>query len=90
MGRETRDLSVSISGVRTAEDYGNLLHYLESLEYVDAVGVSGLLDNRLSLLVSTRATTAQLRYLLESDKLLFDDQLAIAGTAELRLVWRRQ
>lgn len=90
MGRETRDLTVSISGVRTAEDYGNLLHYLESLEFVDAVGVSGLLDSRLSLLVSTRATAAQLLYLLESDQLLFDDQLAIAGTAELRLVWRRQ
>ena len=49
-----------------------------------------LLGSRLSLSLSTRATATQLLYLLESDQLLFNDQLAIAGTAELRLVWRWQ
>ena len=90
MGRETRQLQVSIAGVRSPADYGNLLHYLESLEFIDEVGVTELLGSRLSLSLSTRATATQLLYLLESDQLLFNDQLAIAGTAELRLVWRWQ
>ena len=90
LGREARELQVSIDGIRTPADYGELLAYLESLEFVDAVGVARLQGTRLSLLLSTRAAPAQLLGLLEADRRLFNDQLAIAGQADLRLVWRRR
>ena len=70
--------------------YGDLLRYLESLEFVDAVAVAQLRGTRLNLLVSTRAAPEQLLGLLEADRQLFNDQLAIAEQADLRLVWRRR
>lgn len=90
LGRETRKLRISIGGIRTPADYGDLLRYLESLEFVDAVAVAQLRGTRLSLLVSTRAAPEQLLGLLEADRQLFNDQLAIAEQADLRLVWRRR
>lgn len=90
LGREARQLQVSIDGVQTPADYGELLQYLQSLEFVDAVDVAQLQGTRLSLLVSTRAAPAQLLSLLEADQRLFNNQLAIAEQADLRLVWRRR
>ncbi len=90
LGRETRELQVSIDGIRTPADYAELLQYLESLEFVDSVGVTQLQGTRLSLLLSTRAAPEQLLGLLQADRRLFNDRLAIAGQADLRLVWRRR
>ena len=88
-GRVAGTLALSVSGVSTPADYGSLLSYLRSLEFVTEVGVSGIRDNRLWLTVATPAEPARLLATFERDRKLFDDQLALLDAADLRLVWRR-
>lgn len=81
-------LAISVSGVVNPADYGALLGYLRSLEFVQNVGVSGIRDGRLWLVVDTPAEAARLLEAFERDRRLFDDQLAMVDGADLRLVWR--
>ena len=89
-GRQVGQLRVRVSGVRTPTDYGQLLGYLESLEFLDAVGVLSLAGDELQLVLRTRAEPDQLRGLLEADHKLFHDRLASPGLTDLNLVWRAQ
>lgn len=87
-GRQAGQLRLVVSGIRTPGDYGALLNYLKSLEFVQNVGVSGLREGRLWLLVDTPADPDRLLGTFERDRQLFDDQLALVEDADLRLVWR--
>lgn len=87
-GRQAGQLSVAVSGVRSPADYGALLQYIRSLEFVQNVGISGLRQGRLWLLVDTPAEPQRLLATFERDRQLFNDQLAQLDGADLRLVWR--
>jgi len=87
-GREAGRVAISVSGVATPADYGALLGYLRSLEFVQNVGVSGIRDGRLWIVVDTPAEATRLLETFERDKQLSDDQLAMVDGADLRLVWR--
>ena len=87
-GRQAGQLRLVVSGIRSPGEYGALLNYLKSLEFVQSVGVSGLREGRLWLLVDTPADPDRLLGTFERDRQLFDDQLALVEDADLRLVWR--
>lgn len=87
-GRQAGQLQLAVSGVRTPADYGELLRYVKSLEFVQSVGVSGIHEGRLWLLVDTPAEPGRLLAAFERDRQLFNDQLALVDSADLRLVWR--
>jgi hypothetical protein len=87
-GRQAGQLQLAVSGVRTPADYGALLGYVKSLEFVQSVGVTGMRDGRIWLLVDTPAEPDRLLSTFERDRQLFDDQLALLDSADLRLVWR--
>lgn len=87
-GRQVGQLKLAISGIRNAADYGRLLRYLESLEFVDSVFVRQLLGDRLWIDIETRAEPDQLGELFAADRQLFPDRLALLDAADLQLVWR--
>jgi hypothetical protein len=87
-GRQAGQISLAVSGIRTPGDYGALLGYMRSLEFVRNVGVLGMSDGRIWLLVDTPAEPERLLGIFERDRQLFDDQLALVDNADLRLVWR--
>jgi hypothetical protein len=87
-GRQVGQLKLAISGIRNAADYGRLLGYLKSLEFVDSVFVRQLLGERLWIDIETRAEPDQLGALFEADRQLFPDRLALLDAADLQLVWR--
>jgi hypothetical protein len=87
-GREVGQLAVVVSGVASPDDYGALLRYVRSLEFVDQVGVVGLTGARLWLTIATPAGPDQLLAAFERDGWLFDDQLTVLSSADLRLIWR--
>ncbi len=87
-GRQAGQVQLAVSGVRTPADYGALLGYLKSLEFVQNVGVTGMRDGRIWLLVDTPAEPDRLLTTFERDRQLFNDQLALIDHADLRLVWR--
>ncbi|HEY5647686.1 MAG TPA: DUF2066 domain-containing protein [Pseudomonadales bacterium] len=86
--REAGRLAVSVSGIASPADYGALLGYLRSLEFVQGVGVSGIRDGRLWIVVDTPAEAPRLLETFQRDGQLFEDQLALIDGADLRLVWR--
>jgi hypothetical protein len=87
-GREAGQLRLVVSGIRSPGEYGALLNYLKSLEFVQKVGVTGLKGGRLWLLVDTPADPDRLLGTFERDRQLYDDQLALVDDADLKLVWR--
>ncbi len=87
-GRQAGQLQLAVSGLRSPADYGELLNYLRSLEFVQNVGVTGLRGGRLWLLLDTPADPERLLGTFERDQQLYDDQLARVENADLRLVWR--
>ena len=87
-GRQAGQLQLAVSGIRSPADYGALLNYLASLEFVQNVGVTGLEAGRLWLLLDTPADPDRLLGTFERDGQLYDDQLARVDDADLRLVWR--
>ncbi len=87
-GRQAGQIQLAVSGVRSPADYGALLGYMKSLEFVQSVGVTGIRDGRIWLLVDTPAEPEQLLTTFERDRQLYNDQLALIDNADLRLVWR--
>jgi hypothetical protein len=87
-GRQSGQISLAVSGIRTPGDYGALLRYMRSLEFVEGVGVTGLMDGRVWLLLNTPADPDRLLGTFERDRALYNDQLALLENADLRLVWR--
>ena len=87
-GRPAAQLRVAVAGVNTPADYGALLNYLRSLEFVEQVGVSGIHNQRLWLTIDTTAGAERLLTTFVRDRRLFDDQLARIDAADLRVIWR--
>ena len=87
-GGQAGRLRLAVRGVTTPADYGALLNYIRSLEFVDRVGVAGMENQRLWLTVDTPADPHQLLAAFQRDRRLYDDQLAMMNSADLRLVWR--
>lgn len=86
-GRQAGQIQLAVSGVRTPADYGALISYMKSLEFVQNVGVTGLSEGRIWLLVDTPAEPERLLSTFERDGQLYHDQLARLDNADLRLVW---
>jgi hypothetical protein len=87
-GRQAGELILSVTGIDTPADYGGLLDYLDSLEFVNRIAVVAIRGGRLWLTVDTPADSGQLLAAFERDRRLFDDQLALVEAADLRVVWR--
>jgi hypothetical protein len=87
-GRQAGQVQLAVSGVRSPADYGALIGYVKSLEFVQNVGVTGVQDGRIWLLLDTPADPDQLLNTFERDRQLYNDQLALLDSADLRLVWR--
>ena len=83
LGRESGLLQLAVGGIRSPADYGSLLNYLRSLEFVDAVVVSRLQGDRLWINLQTRADAKQLGDLFEADQPEYDSQIELGdrGTA---------
>lgn len=90
LGRQAGIVQLAVSGIRGAADYGGLLTYLRSLEFIDTVAVNRFQGNRLWIDLQTRADAQQLTSLFEADRLLFTDRLVAVDSADLQLVWRQQ
>jgi hypothetical protein len=86
LGRDLSRMEVHVRGIANPSAYGGLLTYLGTLEYIDAVDVTGLSAEVMKLRVVTRASVSQLEHLFESDGVLMldDDALMVPG---LSLVW---
>jgi len=87
-GRQAGRLRLAVGGVTTPTDYGALLGYIRSMEFIEQVGVLGLSNSRLWLTIDTPADPDQLLAIFERDGHLFNDQLMVLNSADLRLIWR--
>ena len=65
--RPTEPRSLVVGGIASPSDYGGLLRYLAGLEYLQAVAVIGVDQDRLDIQVSSRAETGRLLRLLQAD-----------------------
>jgi len=81
-------LRIAVNGIETPVDYGALLGYLRGLEFIDAVNVVEIRGARLWLTLQTPAKPAQLLAAFERDRRMFDDQLTVMDSADLKLIWR--
>lgn len=90
LGRESGALQLAVSGIRNPGDYGHLLGYLRSLEFIDSIVINRLQGDRLWLNLQTRADAQQLGNMFEADGQLFRDRLALVDAADLQVVWRQR
>ena len=88
LGRQTGTVRMTVAGIRAPADYGALLAYLESLEFVQSVSVVEVVDARLVLELNTPADPDELLLAFERDRRMFDDRLAVSTAADLKVFWR--
>ena len=72
-GLHTEGISIWVSGVRSVSEYGSLLRYLQSLEFIDRVDVAEVSINQIRIVVHTRSTLSRLSELLYSDGVITSD-----------------
>ena len=87
LGREPRQILLGVSGIGSAADYGNLLNYLEALEFVDGVDVARIKADHLGLIVTTSAEPEQLLRLLEIERRLLLPDDSVLSDADIEMVW---
>ena len=87
-GLHTAGINIWVSGVTTISDYGSLLRYLQSLEFIDRVDVAEVSINQIRVVVHTRSTLRQLSELLYSDGLIAKDTSEKSAFDLNRHVWR--
>ena len=87
-GLHTAGINIWISGVTTVSDYGSLLRYLQSLEFIDRVDVAEVSINQIRLVVHTRSTLARLSELLYSDGVIAKETDEISALDLNRYIWR--
>ena len=88
LGRLPQDIRVGVSGIRSATDYGNLLGYLGSLEFVDEVSLIRVQADRLGLIVTTRADPEQLLRMFKVDRYLSDVGPSMDNPSDVELMWQ--
>ena len=87
-GLHTAGINIWISGVTTVSDYGSLLRYLQSLEFIDRVDVAEVSINQIRLVVHTRSTLARLSELLYSDGVIAKETDETSALDLNRYIWR--
>ncbi len=90
LDRGVRRVNLTVSAVRSAGDYAELLRYFGGLEFVQELTVSSVAGDRLGLTLLTAAEPDQLLELFRLDQRLFPDQLGEARGGALALVWQRR
>lgn len=89
LGRESHQVLLGVRGIAGPTEYGNLLNYLEALEFVDGVFVARVSADHLGLIVTTRAKPEQLRRLLNIEQRLRDPVDSVFSSADIEMVWGR-
>ena len=87
-GLHTAGINIWVSGITAISDYGSLLRYLQSLEFIDRVDVAEVSINQIRVVVHTRSTLRQLSELLYSDGLIAKDTSEKSAFDLNRHVWR--
>jgi len=84
--RAQRAQRIHITGLSDVLGYAELMAYLNSLEFVDALDVEAIDDSRLSIALVSRAEPEQLLALLTAQGRLREDLLARGF--EMQLIWQ--
>lgn len=87
-GLHTEGISIWVSGVRSVSEYGSLLRYLQSLEFIDRVDVAEVSIDRIRIVVHTRSTLRGLSELLYSDGVITRDASKNSDFGLNQYVWR--
>ena len=87
-GLHTEGISIWVSGVRSVSEYGSLLRYLQSLEFIDRVDVAEVSINQIRIVVHTRSTLSRLSELLYSDGVITRDASMNSEFDSNQYVWR--
>lgn len=75
---------VGVSELEKTQDYADMMRYLESLDFVDAVDVKKIQGGVLTLVLNTRAQADQLLELLTVEQKFVEDQLYLGRGVQLR------
>ena len=87
-GLHTAGINIWVSGITAVSDYGSLLRYLQSLEFIDRVDVAEVSIDQIRVVVHTRSTLRRLSELLYSDGVIAKDTSEKFAFDLNRYVWR--
>ena len=87
-GLHTEGISIWVSGITSVSEYGSLLRYLQSLEFIDRVDVAEVSIDRIRIVVHTRSTLRGLSELLYSDGVITRDASKNSDFGLNQYVWR--
>ena len=87
-GLHTEGISIWVSGITSVSEYGSLLRYLQSLEFIDRVDVAEVSIDRIRIVVHTRSTLRGLSELLYSDGVITRDASKNSEFDSNQYVWR--
>ncbi|MEC9240053.1 MAG: DUF2066 domain-containing protein [Pseudomonadota bacterium] len=87
-GVHTEGISIWVSGITSVSEYGSLLRYLQSLEFIDRVDVAEVSIDRIRIVVHTRSTLRGLSELLYSDGVITRDASKNSDFGLNQYVWR--
>ena len=87
-GLHTEGISIWVSGITSVSEYGSLLRYLQSLEFIDRVDVAEVSINQIRIVVHTRSTLRRLSELLYSDGVITRDASMNSEFGLNQYVWR--
>ena len=87
-GLHTAGINIWVSGITAVSDYGSLLRYLQSLEFIDRVDVAEVSIDKIRVVVHTRSTLRRLSELLYSDGVIAKDTSEKSAFDLNRYVWR--
>ena len=87
-GLHTEGISIWVSGITSVSEYGSLLRYLQSLEFIDRVDVAEVSIDRIRIVVHTRSTLRGLSELLYSDGVITSDASKNSEFDSNQYLWR--
>ena len=87
-GLHTEGISIWVSGITSVSEYGSLLRYLQSLEFIDRVDVAEVSIDQIRIVVHTRSTLRGLSELLYSDGVITRDASKNSDFGLNQYVWR--
>ncbi len=77
---------LSVTGLDATADYAEFMTYLENLEFIDRVAITGLNPSAVQVALASRAEPEQLEMLLTAEGRLTRDRLYRG--LDLQLIWR--